>query len=392
MNCNVCDTAASAPIFESSGSTVLTSLCELRNGQVQVWSCSGCGHLYGAALQNSEEYYSTDYRILLDHDDEDQIYETGPHGIVYRTEHQLRTLLSKVAIPDGARVLDYGCAKASTPRRLFEARPDLQLHLFDVSDMYLEYWKRFIPPHRYSINATPGDWAGQFDLVTSYFALEHIPRPAETIAQIGHLLRKGGTFYCVVPDTFGNIADFVVLDHVNHFTAESLRHLLAASGFVEIDIDSQVHRGAHVVTAIRDPLDRNDALDAGRPTPTEIDKANARALEISAFWMGIDSRIRKSELAAGSQGSVIYGSGFYGAYIMSVLQKKEHVACFLDRSPFQQGKTLLERPIVAPEQMPGSAKVVYVGLNPAIARAAIAEVPALASRDLTFFYLNGNPK
>ena len=392
MNCNVCSRTAIDPIFASAGPTALTSLCELRAGRVEVWSCTECGHLFAPALQNTEEYYSTDYRILLSHDDEDQIYETGPSGIVYRTEHQLQTLLARIAIPNGTKVLDYGCAKASTPARLLGVRPDVQLHLFDVSDMYLEYWKRILPADRYAINETPDGWVARFDLITSFFALEHIPRPPETIAHIHRLLRDGGRFYCVIPDTFGNVADFVVIDHVNHFTEESLRHLLTAAGFVDIDVDSTVHRGAHVVTAIKRASGIPPPLTPDRPTRAEVANANARAAGVAEFWRNLDAQIQAAELAAAGLKSAIYGSGFYGAYIMSLLLNKEDVICFLDRSPFQQGKTLHGRPIFSPDSLPESVKLVYVGLNPVIAKAAIAELPALTGRDLTFIYLEGSPR
>jgi hypothetical protein len=68
-NCNICGTQLGEPIFRSDSRTALTSLCELRAGQVQVWSCGRCDHLLGDALHDTEGYYETDYRILIDHED-----------------------------------------------------------------------------------------------------------------------------------------------------------------------------------------------------------------------------------------------------------------------------------------------------------------------------------
>ena len=63
------------PIFAASSQHALTSLCEVRPGRARVWACSACGHLRGEELPDTGAYYESDYRILLNHDDEDQIYE-----------------------------------------------------------------------------------------------------------------------------------------------------------------------------------------------------------------------------------------------------------------------------------------------------------------------------
>ena len=77
MRCNVCDSPLGEPIFSSRSDIALTSLCERRTGRVRVWSCTHCGHLLGQPLVATEAYYASDYRILLDHDEEDEIYEMG---------------------------------------------------------------------------------------------------------------------------------------------------------------------------------------------------------------------------------------------------------------------------------------------------------------------------
>lgn len=115
MHCNICHTKLGAPLYEASSDYALTSLCELRLGRVRIWLCPTCGHLRGEALPDTHNYYDSNYRILLDHEDEDQIYLVEGERIVYRTEHQVNTLLSKLDLPCGTRLLDYGCAKASDP-------------------------------------------------------------------------------------------------------------------------------------------------------------------------------------------------------------------------------------------------------------------------------------
>lgn len=379
MHCNVCQSQETALIYASKSDLALTSLCEVRQGKVEVWMCTTCGHLYGEALPDVAGYYETDYRILLDHDDEDQIYEVRDDNIIYRTDHQVTTLLNKLNLPLAARVLDYGCAKAATPRRLLASRPDLKVHLFDVSAMYESYWAKFLPVGCWAMHETPESWRRSFDLVTSFFALEHIPDPIEMVRRVAGLLSDEGVFYGVVPDTFGNFADFLVVDHVNHFTQSSLHYLLRLAGFKNISIDSQAHRGALVFTAQK----------VGAATvPPELTESQAASRDLAHYWSGLSSHIRDAEALHDPLPMAIYGSGFYGAYIASVLKKPERVECFIDASPFQQGKTLFGRPILAPERLPDQIGLLYIGLNPRIAKTTVGEMGWLRERELKLIFLD----
>jgi hypothetical protein len=379
MFCNICHASLGQPIYVATKDRALTSLCELRDGKIQIWACPACAHLCGEPLDDTKAYYASDYRILLDQDDEDQIYEVQASDIVYRTDHQVATLLSKIEIPFSAKFLDYGCAKASTPKRLHASRQDVQFHLFDVSEMYTSYWYQFVKPSQCAIHHTPANWQGHFDIVTSFFSLEHIPTPLDTVKHIASLLNDEGIFYGIVPDTFGNVADFVVIDHVNHFTAASLHTLLRNSGFNDIQIDAQAHRGALVFTARK-----NGALTSC----PDVDATHRQATELARYWTQLSTRIQRSEQDHGHLPAAIYGSGFYGAYIASVLKNPHRVEYFLDASPYQQGKHLFGKRVIAPQTLPESVKLLYVGLNPAIARDVVNKMDWLKERNLRTVFLD----
>lgn len=348
---------------------------------MRVWECHDCGHLFGEELADTDEYYASDYRILLDHDDEDQIYEVRDGQIVYRTEHQLAVLARKLPLTPGVRLLDYGCAKAAMPKHMLGLHPELEVHLFDVSRMYQEHWKRFLSPERCAVDITPAAWQHSFDVVTSFFALEHIPRPLDTVRNIRNLLRDDGCFYGIVPDTIGNVADFVVVDHVNHFTPSSLFLMLQRAGFRTIDIDRDSHRGAFVFMAC-------PTGEESPPPPVDLHAA----YRVAALWKDIGTRIQKVERRNTGIPAAIYGSGFYGTYIATLLKDSKSLQCFLDASPYQQGKRLMERPILPPAQLPPEVRVLYIGLNPSIARATVAAMEWIKSRDLDIVYLDEDHK
>jgi hypothetical protein len=287
--------------------------------------------------------------------------------------------MSKLNLPRGARLLDYGCAKASTPRRLLASRPDIEVHLFDVSAMYTRYWEQFVLQSRWSIHHTPDDWHGSFDVVTSFFALEHIPEPGETVRRVAELLADNGVFYGIVPDTFGNVADFVVIDHVNHFTKSSLYFVLSRAGFINISIDASVHRGALVFTARK-----------SGPAPAEPDLTASLVASdlLAAYWTSLNEHIRIAEAEHPRCPAAIYGSGFYGSYILSVLHDPGRVLCFLDASPFQQGKTLFGRVVLPPQELPNEVCLLYIGLNPKIARTALVGMDWLHGRNVQLVFMD----
>ncbi|MBI2901708.1 MAG: class I SAM-dependent methyltransferase [Planctomycetes bacterium] len=375
--CNVCASPLGEPIYRSRGDVSITSLCDVLRRPTEVYWCRGCGHLLTPPLDDLGRYYGEKYKILIDSEEEDQLYEYAPDGTrTYRADHQLNTLLGKTKLPPGTRVLDFGCAKGATFRRLAMLRPDLELHLFDVSDMYRGFWERFVPIERTAVRTPPREWEGRFDMVTSFYSLEHVEKPREVVAAIVHLLRPGGVLYAIVPDPYRNVGDFVVCDHVNHFSRASISRLFADAGLRIREIDSSAHESAWVAVGEKDA--------AARPEPPgpEIEE---RVREMAGFWSDFGDRVRGFE-AAHADRAAIYGSGFYGTFVGTCLAHPDRIAAFLDQNPWRQGKELLDRPIVAPDALPPDVGVVYVGLNPRRAREEIAKVAAFRDRNLTFFY------
>ncbi len=343
----MCGAAAGDPIYSSGSGRSITSLCEIVATPTEVRFCTSCGHVQTAEMPGIDAYYDTQYKILIESEDEDQLYAVEDGRRIFRLDHQARTLLRKLSPRPGARLLDYGCAKGGTPKRLLAERGDLEVHLFDVSAMYLPFWRSFLADGRWATYRPRAEWRGTFDIITSFFSLEHVARPRAMMAEIAALLRPGGTFYGIVPDTFANIADFVVADHVNHFSAASLAFLLRSCGFTAIAIDPRAHASALVVTATAGP-----AGAAAEPAPGgEIAALAAEAGRIAAYWGSFSSRVREFERLHAGRPAAIYGSGFYGTFIAASLERPLGIRCFLDHNPFRAGP----QPARAADPRPGCA-------------------------------------
>jgi SAM-dependent methyltransferase len=380
--CNVCGSRFERPIYQSKGSNSVTSLCHLYPGTGEVFFCAVCEHIQTTEINGIADYYDREYQILVDSEEEDQLYEVGEKGILFRSDHQVRTLLTKLNLPSGARILDYGCAKAATLRKLVTIRSDLVPHLFDVSRMYIPFWQKFVTKENWAVYDIPPRWDGYFDVVTTFFALEHVGDPAVSVRNMARLLKPGGILYGIVPNVFTNWADFVVVDHVNHFSITSLQTVLVNAGLETLEIDGHAHTGAFVFRARR-PADS----EAPGPSGGDVSKVAEEVLKIAEYWRGLGSRIQdyESALPEGSR-VAIYGSGFYGTFIAASLKHFPRVECFLDRNPFRQGKKLLGKPILAPDAFPEDFDAIYVGINPANARKSIADL-GWEARKYEYFFL-----
>ena len=381
--CNICNTEHSAPVYVSTEEVSLTSLTEIRAGRTEVSCCANCGQLQTPPLPDLDGYYDEQYRILIDSEEEDQLYKIVNGEKIFRVPHQVETLLRKVDLPPGARVLDYGCAKGASSKRLADIRPDLQVHLFDVSRMYLPFWELFSTSDRWATHDVPAAWHGQFDAVFSMYVAEHVAEPVSFARQISSLLKPGGTLYWLVPNVAANTADFIVADHVNHFSEHSVMTLMQRAGLKLREVDCSSHEAGLIVIA-----DRQAAESSFRPR-TSLAEWHSEVRGIAAYWSQLGARIRRFEQQRpASEAVAIYGSGFYGTFIASCLENANNVSCFLDQNPFRQGKELLGKPIIDPRQLDPSIRTVYVGLNPRSARKIIGDIEAWLDRDIELCFLN----
>ncbi len=379
--CNVCEHTLGEPVYRSPSDQSITSMAQIRPGCTVVYLCERCGHLQTTPLPHLDEYYDHDYHILVESEDEDQLYRIEPDGRkVFRVEHQVETLLSKVDLPQGARVLDFGCAKGATARRLVEQRPDLRIHLFDVSHDYEPFWHHFADPDCCAMYEIPDNWLGRFELIMSYFVIEHIADPVASLRQQATLLKPGGVLHFIVPNVYANSADLIVADHVNHLGESSLIELLDRAKLRIDEIDGEAHQSAWVVRA-----SKAEPVSVPRP---DVDALRDQVTQMSEFWSSLADRIHVFEMQHnGDTEAAIYGSGFYGTFIASCLTRPQRVRCFLDRNPYRQGKELMDRPIVDPDGLDRRINTVYVGLNPTSAQQAIESISSWQDRDHAYFYL-----
>lgn len=376
MPCPICGESQAEVLLDLNEDSAVTSLGEIVNDGILIWICRDCGHAFKGPLKESEAFYSNEYTISTSSDDDDQIYSIGADGITtYRTQHQATLILRSTVLRHGARVLDYGCAKGLTSRWLLNERPDLQVFLYDVTEIHRDRWASLVDPSRTASHVLPNDWYRSFDLVFTMFTLEHMVKPSLELNTIAQLLRPGGIVHGVVPYPVDNWADLIVRDHVNHFSVTSMERILDRAGFGSIRIDTTSHDAAVTFTAELGGL-KSDHVHLVHP-PSRLE-------EIAGYWSQRRVDIARFEETVAEKNSAIFGAGVNGAFIFNSISDRSRVRCFLDNSPHLRGTYRLGVPVIGPSELPDEVEVVYVALNPRVADQVISASLSYRS-DLVLF-------
>lgn len=380
--CRVCSTPIAEASYEASA-PALTSMMSFIDIPTLTYVCDECGHAQCADLPDIDSFYDTTYRISLESDDHDQIFAVAADGSpIYRTDHQAAIGLRLLDLPQGASILDYGAGKATTLRKMCLARPDLHPHVFDVSRDYMPAWDGWVARENQSTYTVPESWAGRFDAIISHFVIEHVAEPVSFLKTLRRLLVPGGRLLLSMPDVAANPGDMTVADHLNHFSAASMKRALQLSGFTLETNDSDAFPGAFFAVARRseEPV----AIDSDR---LQIAAAADKAREICAFWKQATKRLDSAAKQFSGKRAAVYGSGFYGSWICSRIEADVDFRAFLDQNPKLQGSTHFNRPVLAPANLDPDVDVVFVGLNPLKARAAVAAQTALQRPGLDIVWI-----
>ena len=385
--CSVCKNENLKIVYESSDNLSVTTMNKLIPGKTTVCFCENCGHLQTDELDDIKTFYAEEYEINLNSEDDDQLYTIVNNHPVYRSEHQANVLMKKVDLFNGAKVLDYGCAKSQTLKRVLSKKSNIEPFFFDVTDKYISFWKSFAPKAEWSTHTPNSAWIGTMDVVLSFYALEHVADLHEALGNIKNMLKVGGNFYFLVPNVYKNTADFIVADHINHFSKVSLYYLLSLHGFSNIDIDEEIHESAFVVRATLTTINDKKNIILSEDQLKQIPKLKGSALGMSSYWTDVIERIQHFEIDVAEDQLAVYGAGFYGNFIATAMKNPKKITCFIDQNKHLTNTEINGKPVLDPENIPKEVKHVLVGMNPERAKENIDQIEALKVLNLNYFFL-----
>ncbi|EMJ92073.1 methionine biosynthesis protein MetW-like protein [Leptospira alstonii serovar Sichuan str. 79601] len=209
--------------------------------------------------------------------------------------------------------------------------------------------------HEYAKDFTSAE--GKFDIVVTRQVLEHISDLEDFMQAIHFSLKDDGGFIIEIPDSEWNLnyLDYALWEeHVNYFTIESLRNLLALNGFQIIHSETTLFSGKAMLvfcekTNVGTPKLKNNYLEK----TTNYGKAFPK------FKLALEKYLDSY------RDIIIYGCGSRSCNFVNFLGIKDRIKVFIDDQKEKQNTIVpgCEIKVQNSENLTSFSKHVLLGVN-----------------------------
>jgi 2-polyprenyl-3-methyl-5-hydroxy-6-metoxy-1,4-benzoquinol methylase len=225
MSCPVCSSSWRGEMGLISGYKLL--ICS----QCGLWHCNKNDL---ESINYDEVYKSQEYQ-----DEQFYMLDQTPRWSEFTEYPTYKPFFSQVQqIPHG-KLLDIGCGVGRFCRAAYSKNWDVKG--IDISAIAVAKGKQTAPFPIFNTTAEDYIKSGeQFDVVTAFEVLEHLVNPLEFLSNTTKLLKKGGTFFCTVPNIDSSTVrtatkrDWLPPIHVLFFSQRALYEALIVSGYTNI--------------------------------------------------------------------------------------------------------------------------------------------------------------
>ncbi|MGJ0425070.1 class I SAM-dependent methyltransferase [Methylocystis sp.] len=287
--------------------------------------------------------------------DEQPIFSGQSTGPQPRSALIIDYLDGALTLREDARVLDFGCGTGSALKTFSGRHPRWHLYGAEIRDdarERLAQLPNFVELYTCDLDAIDA----RFDLVTLIHSLEHIISPVDTLIELRRLIGDDGRVFVQVPDCAITPFDFVIVDHLTHFTVESLRRLGERAGYETV--------AAHDALLPKELSWIGKAV-ASRDRPAETPQKGLDEIRAQVDWL--NAQVRNSrELARSSANFGIFGTSISGTWLAGAVD--DEVDFFVDEDPQRIGREHMGRPIIAPDNVAENSDV-FIPLIPKVAAA-----------------------
>jgi SAM-dependent methyltransferase len=336
----------------------------------RLFVCARCGLIQKIPdpiwLQEIAEIYR-DYEMYHQSAAIDQpVFDPASGKPSGRCEVLTRRLRDSGTLPDAGQLLDVGAGSGAMLGAFSAGCPGWRLHGLDLDERKLPAL-RAIPRFEKLHTGAPETLSERFELITLIHSLEHFTTPLRMLQALSRCLVPGGRLFVQVNDVERMTFDFVVADHLCHFSAASLGDLAARAGLrIEALRTDWVNKELSLIAT------RGEAPAPARPGSAA--SALERAQRATSWLQHMLGEAR--EAARGARFG-IFGTSVAATWLAGGLGAA--VEFFVDEDPARQGRTHLGRPILAPAQTPPDA-VVFLAFVREVANAISRRLGALPMR------------
>jgi SAM-dependent methyltransferase len=333
--------------------------------------CSTCGMVYNCSSATQTDYdkfYST---FSVHEAPVEASHGEIPVWEVSRLEGLAR-IVSNCAPSHGRRILDVGCSGGGLLKNLARSGYT-NLVGIDPSPLCVANARsNGIEAYVGAAGNLPED-IGVFDLILLTGVLEHIQDLRGAMRSLVRASSPHGRIFLEVPDA-GRYADFLHspfqdfnTEHINHFSCDSLRNLMAPFGFTLIHEEHVTVIGASrlVYPCLGVTFERTS--DQPLDIPWRKEETFRQSVEryirgSHQMMIWLDQQLK--ERLPSSPEVIVWGTGQLAMKLLSdTMLKHVSVVAFVDGNQIYAGRRILGIPILRPEDIPNeSAPIIIASL------------------------------
>ena len=324
--------------------------------RVRVVACARCGFCFNDT-PNTREDYDRYYREISKYADPRLSSGSGADS-----EDRQRLADTARAIRDCAestdqRILDIGCGAGGLLDSLAELGFQALAGMDPAPACAAAVSERGHRGVVGTLDHHPLDHAA-FDGVILSHVLEHVRDVSAALSSIARLLTSQGWLYVEVPDAarYGEclIAPFqdFNLEHINHFSAQTLRNLLAVHGWEVVRHGAKTLRLPRGLGYPAIFVFARRAESPVAPPAVRATVALAEYVATSTEHMQRIEQVLRAEVVG--RPVVVWGVGQFTMRLLAETSLGQAtIVAFVDSNPVHHGRTLSGRPIVAPSELAG---------------------------------------
>ena len=357
-SCRICSRPTLEEIAEFPALPRITSDCLGFRAGGRLLVCHGCGAAQSPAdeqwFKEIREIYNDYHAYYQAGGVEQHVLDPSTGTLRKRSEVLLDGLAALPGMPQFGKALDVGCGTGGTLKALSK-RGGWRLYGLETDSKNLPFLAP-IEGFENLYTCAIADLPERFDLVTMVHALEHFPEPLATMRQLHDKIAPGGRLFVEVPNAEANPFDYLIADHMMHFTASSLSGLAAQAGFA-IDCLTSAWVTKELSLTAR-PSSKGSPVFSMEAASQAADHVRSQINWLQRF---VETA---QKAAARSSNFGLFGTSIAATWLCGVLG--DAVSFFVEEDPNRVGRSYLGRPVIRPgEVRPGS--VVFLALVPEIA-------------------------
>ncbi|MGJ3233114.1 MAG: class I SAM-dependent methyltransferase [Oceanicaulis sp.] len=334
--------------------------------------CPACGFVC-AAQRPDEAFLMAYYRDA----------HIGHRGGELHFDAEARTEAVKRHVPAGGRVIEIGANDGAFTTLLREAGFDA----FGFDPVEADEASSVAKGYLGANDAAPAP--GEADAAVAYYVLEHVTDPRAWLSEVARLVRPGGLVVLEVPNYETHPEDSLNMEHLLHFTPESLARLARLCGLEPLEAGAgTVAYGQRLVAKKRDQVEPGVA-DPGAPDRARAAYDVARQAREARAETARRAAALAVDLAASPHTPVfLWGANEYAERAAPLLAEYFNTVQVLDKSPSKIGGEFadLPSPVAHPDDTAALNDAIFLVCSPNWNAQIAAEIagrrlPALAVID-----------